>query len=92
MPRRAGARLYPVGRLDWATSGALLFTNDGELAQALVHPKRRIIKTYHAKLRGAPGEAALDRLRFGIALDDGKSPPAEVAIVTLPAQRLETYK
>ena len=88
LPRRAGVRLFPVGRLDWATSGALLFTNDGELAQALVHPKRRIVKTYHAKLRGAPSEATLDRLRLGVVLDDGKSPPAEVGIVATTGKHM----
>src|SRR5262245_59476699 len=88
LPRTAAARLFPIGRLDWATSGALLFTNDGELAQALVHPKRRIVKTYHAKLRGAPAESALDRLRSGVMLEDGKSPPAEVAIVATTGKHM----
>jgi 23S rRNA pseudouridine2605 synthase len=82
LPRRPGARLYPIGRLDWGTSGALLFTNDGDLAQALIHPKRRIAKTYHAKVKGIVTEPELDKLRRGERLEDGRTPPAQVAVVT----------
>jgi len=76
--RGVGARLYPVGRLDWATSGALLMTNDGDLAHALTHPKFGVEKTYHVKLAGAIGEEVLDAWRKGVKLDDGA--------VTRPAQ------
>jgi 23S rRNA pseudouridine2605 synthase len=76
--RDLGARLYPVGRLDWATSGALLMTNDGDLAHALTHPKFGVEKTYHVKLQGAVGEHVLDAWRTGVKLDDGA--------VTRPAQ------
>jgi 23S rRNA pseudouridine2605 synthase len=69
--RDLGARLYPVGRLDWATSGALLMTNDGDLAYALTHPKFGVEKTYHVKLQGAIGEDVLDAWREGVRLDDG---------------------
>ena len=82
LPQQPGARLFPIGRLDWHTGGALLFTNDGDLAQALIHPKKRIVKTYHAKLNGLLNETELDRLREGVQLEDGKTPKAEVAIVT----------
>jgi len=82
LPKTMGARLYPIGRLDWHTGGALLFTNDGDLAQALIRPKKRIIKTYHAKLKGMINEVQLDRLREGVQLDDGKTPKADVAVVT----------
>ncbi|HJZ84592.1 MAG TPA: pseudouridine synthase [Polyangia bacterium] len=82
LPRHLGARVFPIGRLDWATAGALLFTNDGDLAQALVHPQRRIEKIYHAKLRGLVDEGALARLRRGVELEDGRTPPARVALVT----------
>jgi 23S rRNA pseudouridine2605 synthase len=83
--RDVGARLYPVGRLDWATSGALLMTNDGDLAHSLTHPKFGVEKTYHVKLQGAVGEDVLDAWRKGVRLDDGAS--------TRPAQavfRVET--
>jgi 23S rRNA pseudouridine2605 synthase len=69
--RGVGARLYPVGRLDWATSGALLMTNDGDLAHALTHPKFGVEKTYHVKLAGAVAEEVLDAWRKGVKLDDG---------------------
>lgn len=69
--RGVGARLYPVGRLDWATSGALLMTNDGDLAHALTHPRFGVEKKYHVKLKGAVGEHVLDAWRRGVRLDDG---------------------
>src|SRR5215468_2159968 len=78
LPRRAGGRLFPIGRLDWSTGGALLFSNDGDLAQALIKPKQRIRKTYHAKVRGLIDARGLDRLRRGVQLEDGRTPPAEV--------------
>jgi 23S rRNA pseudouridine2605 synthase len=72
-------RLYPVGRLDFHTDGVLLLTNDGDLANALMHPRHGVPKTYHAKLRGVVSEEALDRLREGVVLDDGvRTRPAEV--------------
>ena len=73
------ARLYPVGRLDFQTSGALLLTNDGEFAAALLHPGRHVPKRYLAKLDGEMTEADLQRWREGVVLDDGrKTLPAEV--------------
>jgi 23S rRNA pseudouridine2605 synthase len=64
-------RVYPVGRLDYHTSGALLVTNDGKLTEALLHPRRSVPKVYVAKVRGHPEVEALDRLRNGVRLDDG---------------------
>jgi len=74
----AGARLFPVGRLDRDTTGVLLLTNDGALAERLMHPRHGVAKTYRARVSGEPEEAALDRLRAGIELDDGPTAPAEV--------------
>jgi 23S rRNA pseudouridine2605 synthase len=75
----ANARLYPVGRLDAQTSGLILLTNDGELANRLTHPRFEVPKTYTARLAGgAPGERALRALREGVALEDGTTAPAEV--------------
>ncbi len=75
----ADARLYPVGRLDAQTSGLILLTNDGELANRLTHPRFEVPKTYTARLAGgAPGERALRALREGVVLEDGKTAPAEV--------------
>ena len=75
------SRLYPVGRLDVNTTGLLLLTNDGGLAAALLHPRRGVPRVYHAKVRGAPGEQALTRVRRGVHLEDGKTLPAEVRIL-----------
>jgi 23S rRNA pseudouridine2605 synthase len=73
-----GARLFPVGRLDRDTTGVLILTNDGELADRLMHPRHGVAKAYRARVKGEPGEPALDRLRAGIELDDGPTAPAEV--------------
>lgn len=74
-----GVRLYPVGRLDADSSGLILLTNDGELANRLTHPRFEVQKTYRAKLGGGPiGAAALRALRGGVALVDGRTAPARV--------------
>lgn len=64
-------RVFPVGRLDYHTSGALLITNDGELSQALLHPRKSVPKQYIAKVKGTLEIRALDALRNGVVLDDG---------------------
>lgn len=64
-------RVFPVGRLDYHTSGALLITNDGELAQALLHPRKQVPKQYIAKVKGQLEVRELDALRNGVVLDDG---------------------
>jgi 23S rRNA pseudouridine2605 synthase len=71
------SRVVPVGRLDADTTGALLLTNDGELAHRLAHPRYEVEKVYEADVEGEPDEAALERLRTGIELDDGPTSPAE---------------
>jgi 23S rRNA pseudouridine2605 synthase len=70
-------RVYPVGRLDFNSSGLLLLTNDGELTERLLHPRYQIPRTYHAKLGGTPTHQALQALRSGVRLDDG--------VITSPA-------
>jgi 23S rRNA pseudouridine2605 synthase len=71
-------RLYPVGRLDADSTGLILLTNDGELANRLTHPRYGVAKTYRARLRSPIGERELARLRSGVKLDDGPTDPAEV--------------
>ncbi|HEY6636874.1 MAG TPA: pseudouridine synthase [Solirubrobacterales bacterium] len=71
-------RLYPVGRLDADSTGLILLTNDGELANRLTHPRYGVPKTYLVELDRAPSEADLDRLREGVRLEDGPTAPAEV--------------
>ena len=72
-------RLYPVGRLDAETTGLILLTNDGELANRLTHPRFEVEKTYRARVEPAPvSETALRALREGVELDDGSTSPARV--------------
>ena len=73
-------RLYPVGRLDLDTSGLLFFTNDGEMALALTHPRHLVEKTYRVKVKGVPGEQKLQNLASGVLLEDGLTAPAKVAL------------
>jgi len=72
-------RLYPVGRLDADTTGLMLLTNDGELANALLHPSRGVERAYRARVAGGPvAERTLRELRQGVALEDGVTSPARV--------------
>ncbi|HEY0388885.1 MAG TPA: pseudouridine synthase [Gaiellales bacterium] len=80
-------RLFPVGRLDRETTGALLLTNDGMLAHGLMHPRHGVDKTYVAEVEGTPSDEALERLRLGVQLDDGMTAPARVR--RLDAARIE---
>jgi 23S rRNA pseudouridine2605 synthase len=72
------ARLYPVGRLDADSTGLLLLTNDGELANRLTHPRYEVKKAYRVQLRRPPSERELGRLAEGVELEDGRTSPAEV--------------
>ncbi len=69
--RGVSERVYPVGRLDYHSRGAILLTNDGALAAGLSHPRHRVPKTYHVKFQGRLSERALETLRNGVTLDDG---------------------
>ena len=73
-------RLFPVGRLDYASEGLLLMTNDGDLARDLTHPSTHVPKGYRVKVRGRPDEKALQRLREGVFVDGKKTAPCEVRI------------
>ncbi|MBN1653392.1 MAG: rRNA pseudouridine synthase [Deltaproteobacteria bacterium] len=74
-------RVYPVGRLDFNTSGVLLLTNDGAMTQALLHPKKKVPKTYLVKFKGELQVDELDALRNGVTLDDGgKTAKAELFV------------
>ncbi|MDX6153039.1 MULTISPECIES: pseudouridine synthase [Marinococcus] len=74
------ARIFPVGRLDYDTSGLLLLTNDGEFANKMMHPKSNVKKTYIAKVTGKPSAEKLQLLRHGIELDGVKTAPAKVNV------------
>ncbi len=71
-------RLYPVGRLDADSTGLILLTNDGELANRLTHPRYGVPKTYRVRLARPPAERDLERLRRGVQLEDGPTAPAGV--------------
>jgi 23S rRNA pseudouridine2605 synthase len=71
-------RVVPVGRLDADTTGALLLTNDGELAHRLAHPRYEVEKVYEVEVEGEPDDAALERLESGVELEDGRTAPASV--------------
>jgi 23S rRNA pseudouridine2605 synthase len=75
---RSGARLYPVGRLDADSTGLLLLTNDGELANRLTHPRYEVEQAYRVELRRPPSRADLGRLASGVELEDGMTAPARV--------------
>ncbi len=75
-------RIYPVGRLDYDTSGVLLLTNDGEFANLLMHPKHQIEKVYIAKIKGIPTREQLKSLEKGIQLEDGKTAPARAKLIS----------
>ena len=77
----AEPRVVPVGRLDADTTGALLLTNDGDLAHRLAHPRYGVPKVYEADVAGSPAEEALAALHSGIELDDGMTAPAEVRVL-----------
>jgi 23S rRNA pseudouridine2605 synthase len=74
-------RVYPVGRLDFDTEGVLVLTNDGELANILLHPSSEIWKVYEAKVHGIPGPGAVARLKKGILMDEGPTAPARARVV-----------
>lgn len=74
-------RVYPVGRLDFDTSGILLLTNDGEFSNKLTHPKFKVEKTYLVKFKGYISEKNIKKLSLGINLDDGPTLPIKVKVL-----------
>jgi 23S rRNA pseudouridine2605 synthase len=80
-PHGIPARVFPVGRLDYNTSGLLLLTNDGEFSDGLLHPRRAVPKTYVVKAQGLMEAKDLDRWREGVQLEDGRTLPAEAFLL-----------
>jgi 23S rRNA pseudouridine2605 synthase len=84
----SGRRLYPVGRLDADSTGLIVLTNDGELANRLTHPRYEIPRTYRVRLRRPPSDADVRRLRRGVELEDGPTAPARVRRISPRALEL----
>lgn len=74
-------RIYPIGRLDYETSGLLILTNDGDLTYTLTHPKHSVYKTYMAIVKGIPTENELENFRDGLYIEDYKTAPAKIKVV-----------
>jgi 23S rRNA pseudouridine2605 synthase len=74
-------RLYHVGRLDYDTSGLILLTNDGEIAQKVMHPKKMTPKTYIAKVKGIPKNSDLEKFQTGLEIEDYKTSPAKIKML-----------
>lgn len=73
-------RVYPVGRLDYDVEGALIVTNDGDLAHLLMHPRFGVRRTYLAKVHGVPDDGQIERLRRGVRLEDGRARALEAEV------------
>ncbi|MCX8070572.1 MAG: rRNA pseudouridine synthase [Thermodesulfovibrionales bacterium] len=74
-------RVFPIGRLDFNSEGLIILTNDGELTNALLHPSKKVYKTYHVKINDEPTIEVIDKLRKGVRLSDGMTKPAKVKIL-----------
>jgi 23S rRNA pseudouridine2605 synthase len=85
-------RVFSVGRLDRATEGLLILTNDGELAHVLSHPSHGVLKEYLAEVRGDPSPQAIRQLREGVELDDGTTAPARVSRVAPGLVRIAIHE
>lgn len=76
-----GERVYPIGRLDYETSGLLLLTNDGDLTYKLTHPKHEVDKTYIATLKGIPTLNEMKNFEKGLYIEDYKTAPAKIKVL-----------
>ena len=84
-------RIFPIGRLDYMTSGLILLTNDGELFNRLVHPKSEIYKKYYIKVFGEVKKEEIDELKKGVLLEDGKTLPAKVVGIKYDKNKTSMY-
>ncbi len=82
-----GTRVFPVGRLDYDAEGLLLLTNDGALANLLMHPRHEVPRTYLVTVLGVPAPDAIETLRSGVRLDDGMTAPAGVELLRVEGSR-----
>ena len=84
-------RIFPIGRLDYMTSGLILLTNDGELFNRLVHPKSEIYKKYYIKVFGEVKKEEIEKLKKGVLLEDGKTLPAKVSGIKYDKNKTSMY-
>jgi pseudouridylate synthase len=84
-------RIFPIGRLDYMTSGLILLTNDGELFNRLVHPKSEIFKKYYIKVFGEVKKEEIEELKKGVLLEDGKTLPAKVSGIKYDKNKTSMY-
>ncbi|MBB5355737.1 23S rRNA pseudouridine2605 synthase [Anoxybacillus mongoliensis] len=85
--KHVNKRIYPIGRLDYDTSGLLLLTNDGEFANLLMHPRYEIEKVYIAKVKGIPTREKIKQLEKGIVLEDGMTAPAKAKVLSIDKRK-----
>ena len=88
---KTNKRVFPIGRLDYMTSGLILLTNDGDLFNRIVHPKSEIYKKYYIKIFGEIKKSEIDELKKGILLDDGKTLPARISGVKYDKNKTSMY-
>ncbi|ATV70631.1 pseudouridine synthase [Fusobacterium pseudoperiodonticum] len=88
---RTDKRIFPIGRLDYMTSGLILLTNDGELFNRLVHPKSEIYKKYYIKVFGEVKKEEIEELKKGVLLEDGKTLPAKVSGIKYDKNKTSMY-
>jgi 23S rRNA pseudouridine2605 synthase len=88
----AAPRVFPVGRLDVATEGLIILTNDGELAYQLAHPSFGVAKEYVVEVEGTLSRESIGRLRRGVELDDGLTAPARVVLLRPDAARIVVHE
>ncbi len=79
---RCKERIFPIGRLDYNTTGLILLTNDGELFNRVIHPRSEIYKEYYVKVLGEIKESSIKKLENGVELEDGKTLPAYVKVLS----------
>lgn len=84
-------RIYPIGRLDYMTTGLIILTNDGELFNRVIHPRSEVYKKYKVKILGILKTEDINKLKNGIVLEDGKSLPAKVKIISAKNNKTELY-
>jgi 23S rRNA pseudouridine2605 synthase len=76
-------RVFPVGRLDYNSEGLLIMTNDGELANKLLHPSRKVEKVYKVKIKGRITHEDLEKIREGVIIDDGSKGKADISVADI---------